>query len=137
VADVRVEHSHQVQRLDHVRAVLAGQREIGFEVVFAVEVLDLLDDFRRGLGRVTADLQQGQHQRGEFVAHRDAGETQADVATDTVERKRWPANVIAVGAQSDLVAQAGDVFQQASISWDLAPSSRDATISNGWVTFSR
>ena len=87
VTDIRVEHSHQVQCLNYIGAILAGQREIGFEVVFAVEVLDLLDDVRRGLGRVTAYLEQGQYQGCELVAHRNAGETQTDVATDSVERK--------------------------------------------------
>ena len=44
MTNVRIEHGHEVQRLDHVRAVLAGKRKIGFEVVFAVEILDLLAD---------------------------------------------------------------------------------------------
>ena len=113
VLDVRVEHGHQVQRLDHVRAVLAGQREVGFEAVVALQRLDLLDHFGRGLRRVTADLQQGQHQRGELVAHGDAGKTQADVAADAVERERRPARIVAVGLQGDLVAEAGNVLQQA------------------------
>ncbi len=113
VADGGVEHGHQVQRLDHVRAVLAGQREVGLEVVFAFDVLDLLDDLRRGLGRMTADLQQGQHQRGEFVAHGQAGEAQANVAADAVQGERRLAGVLAVGLEGDLVAEAGDVLQQA------------------------
>src|SRR3546814_4263109 len=37
VVDVRVQHSGRVQRLDHVRAVLARQRAIGFEAVFYLE----------------------------------------------------------------------------------------------------
>ncbi len=113
VLDVRVEHGHQVQRLDHVRAVLAGQREVGFEAIVAVERLDLLDHLRCGLRRMAADLQQGQHQRGELVAHGDAGETQADIAADAVERERRLACIVAVGLQGDLVAEAGDVLQQA------------------------
>jgi hypothetical protein len=44
---------------------------------FAVERLDLLDHFRLDLGRMAAGLQQRQHQRGEFVAHRDAGKFDA------------------------------------------------------------
>src|SRR3546814_1207304 len=47
VVDVRVQHRGQVQRLDHVRAVLARQREIGFEAVFAVERTHLLEQLRR------------------------------------------------------------------------------------------
>ena len=36
-------------------------------------VLHLLDQLGSGLGRVAANLQQRQHQRGEFVPHRQAG----------------------------------------------------------------
>lgn len=62
VLDARVEHGRQVQRLHHVRAVLARQREIGFELVIAIQVLHLLDQLGGGLGRVAAHLQQRQHQ---------------------------------------------------------------------------
>ncbi len=113
VADVGVEHGHQVQRLDHVRAVLAGQREVGFEVVFAFDVLDLLDDLRRSLGRMAAHLQQRQDQRGELVAHGQAGEAQADVTADAVERERRLARILAVGLEGDLVAETCNVLQHA------------------------
>ena len=73
VLDARVQHRGQVQRLHHVRAVLARQREIGFELIVAIQVLHLLDQLGSGLGRVAANLQQRQHQRGEFVPHRQAG----------------------------------------------------------------
>src|SRR5690606_26789226 len=43
VLDLRVQHAHQVQRLDHVRAVLAGQGEVGFELELAVQLLNLLN----------------------------------------------------------------------------------------------
>ena len=43
VLDVRIEHAHQVQGLYHVRAVLAGQGEVGFELELAVQLLNLLD----------------------------------------------------------------------------------------------
>src|SRR5690606_2687302 len=43
VLDLRVQHAHQVQGLYHVRAVLAGQGEVGFELELAVQLLDLLD----------------------------------------------------------------------------------------------
>ncbi|MNV49545.1 hypothetical protein D3C71_1415050 [compost metagenome] len=79
VLDARVEHRRQVERLDHVRAVLAGQREIGFELQLALQALHLLDQLGGGLGRVPAHLQQRQHQRGELVAHRQPGEGQVDV----------------------------------------------------------
>ena len=62
VSDVGVQYCHQVQRLDHVRAVLAGQRDVGFKVKLAVQVTNLLQQGRIGLGRVTAGLQQRQYQ---------------------------------------------------------------------------
>ena len=49
-------------------------RRVGLEPVVAFQVLHLLDQLGGGLGRVPADLQQRQHQRGELVAHRQAGE---------------------------------------------------------------
>src|SRR5690606_6357177 len=85
VTHVRVQHGHQVQRLHDVRAVLAGQGEVGLEVEFSFQTLDLFDDVLAFLGRMAANLQQGQHQGSEFVAHRQTGEGQADVAVDTVE----------------------------------------------------
>jgi len=112
VVDVGVEHGHQVQRLDHVRAVLAGQREVGFEAVFALERLDLLDQFWRQLRRMAADLQQREHQRGELMAHGQAGEMQVDLAVVAHQGKRWPARIVAGGVQANLVAQAVDVVQQ-------------------------
>ncbi|MNR07070.1 hypothetical protein D3C85_1231740 [compost metagenome] len=112
MADVRVEHGHQVQRLHHVRAVLAGQREIGFEVELALDRPDLLDHIARELGRVAADLQQGQHQRGELVAHGNAGEAQGDAGARAVQGERRATRVAAIGLQGDLVGQADDVLQQ-------------------------
>ena len=112
VANIGVKHGHQVQRLDHVRAVLAGQREIGLEVEFAFEVLNLGDHILGQLGRMAAHLQQGQYQGGELVAHRQAGETQADIAVRAIEGKRRLAAVAAISAQSDFVAQADDVIEQ-------------------------
>ena len=49
VADAGVEDAHQVQSLHHVRAVLAGQGEIGFKGKVAVQPLDLFDQILRGL----------------------------------------------------------------------------------------
>ncbi|MNZ43958.1 hypothetical protein D3C78_615730 [compost metagenome] len=112
VANVRVQYRHQVQRLDHVRAVLAGQREVSLEVELAFERADLFDHFGTGLRRVAADLQQGQHQRSEFVAHRDAGETQADIGTRAIDRERWLACIVTVVEQSNLAGKTGNVFQQ-------------------------
>jgi hypothetical protein len=45
VADARVHHAHQVQRLHDVRAVLAGEREIGLEGEVAVERPHLVEQF--------------------------------------------------------------------------------------------
>ncbi|MNC35532.1 hypothetical protein D3C75_840190 [compost metagenome] len=42
VFDARVQYRHQVQRLHHVRAVVAGERIIGFKLKITVEVTDLL-----------------------------------------------------------------------------------------------
>src|SRR5690606_7812103 len=77
VGDVRVQGGHQVQRLDHVGAVLAGQGDIGLEMVFAFEIADLVKQCRVSLGRVTTGLQQGQNQGSELVTHRDTGEAYA------------------------------------------------------------
>ncbi len=54
VGDVGVQYRHQVQRLDHVRAVLAGQRDVRLEVKLAFEVTNLLQQRRVCLGRVAA-----------------------------------------------------------------------------------
>ncbi|KAG1202191.1 hypothetical protein G6F35_012218 [Rhizopus arrhizus] len=113
VLDARVEHGGQVQRLHHVRAVLAGQREVGFELEVALQVLHLLDQLGGGLGRVAADLQQRQHQRGELVAHRQAGEGQVDVlARGAQVEGRHAALAVAQHLQRDLVRQAFQGLQQ-------------------------
>ena len=112
VPDVGVQHAHQVQRLHHVGAVLAGQREIGLEGVLPIEIAHLLDHVGRSLGRMAADLQQGQHERGEFMAHRDAGKAHADVGAEAVDREGRLARFAVVAAQADLVRQRGDLLQQ-------------------------
>ena len=112
VADVRVQHGHQVQRLDHVRAVLARQREVSLEAELAFEGADLFNHFDTGLRRVATDLQQGQHQRSEFMAHGDTGETQADLGTRAVDGERWLARIIAIGVQSNQRGEAGYVLQK-------------------------
>ena len=61
---------------------------------------------------MAAHLQQRQYQRGELVAHGNAGEGQADVRTGAVERERWTASVAAIGLQGDLVGQANDGLEQ-------------------------
>ena len=42
VLDARVQNRHQVQRLHHVRAVVAGERVIGFKFEITVDIADLL-----------------------------------------------------------------------------------------------
>ncbi|MNF56886.1 hypothetical protein D3C84_383890 [compost metagenome] len=77
VGDAGVQGGHQVQGLHHVRAVVAGEGDIGLEVELALEVPDLLQHGRIGLGGVAAALQQGEHQGGEFMTHGDAGKMHA------------------------------------------------------------
>ena len=85
--DPWIEDAHQVQRLDHVRTVLARQREVGFKLKVAVQVFDLFNHFLAGLGRMTTYLQQRQNKGGKFMAHGDAGESHADVAANTINGK--------------------------------------------------
>ena len=61
--DARIDHGHQVQRLHHVGAVLAGQREVGLEDVLACKTADAVEQLRGLLQRMAANLQQRQHQR--------------------------------------------------------------------------
>eukprot|EP01136_Pigoraptor_vietnamica_P011530 Opistho-1_new@50476 len=56
VADVRVQHRHQVERLHDVGAVLAAQRKEGLEEIVAFEAPDLFDHFGRRLRGVPANL---------------------------------------------------------------------------------
>ncbi len=57
-----IQHGQQVQGLNDIRTVLAGQREIGLEHVAPTERTCLLDDLCVLARRVPADLQQSQHQ---------------------------------------------------------------------------
>jgi hypothetical protein len=115
MADARIEHRHQVQRLHDVGAVLARQREIGLEAVVAVEMLHLLDDVLRELRRMTADLQQRQHQRRELMAQRNAGKAQVDVLPRRAERERRRAlGSIGYFVDVDLVRQQCQILQQAA-----------------------
>ena len=57
--DIGVERRHDVQRLDHVGAILAGQREECFEVIFAVEFGDLCEQVGVFFWCVTSDVEQG------------------------------------------------------------------------------
>nr|GEU28309.1 hypothetical protein [Tanacetum cinerariifolium] len=111
--DARVDHRHGVQCLHDFRAVMARQRNKGFELEVAVEIADLLDDGVVELDGVAAYLQQGQHQRSEFVAHRHTGKTHADVGACTVDAERRSAYASFQALdQRDLVAQQDDFLEQ-------------------------
>ncbi|OIQ84088.1 hypothetical protein GALL_340830 [mine drainage metagenome] len=113
VGDVGVEHGHQVQGLHHFRAVLAGERNIGLEMKPALQVADLFDDFIAGPGGVAANLQHGQYQGREFMAHGDAGESDADVAARAVEGKRWrPLGTVAPLVERNQSGQPGNIHKQ-------------------------
>ncbi len=62
VRDTRVDHRHQVQRLHHVRAVMAGERIIGFEVEIAFQRGNLIQQLLRFFRRMPTGLQQCQNQ---------------------------------------------------------------------------
>ena len=106
VADARVEDADRVQRLNDLGAVLAGLGEIGLEPVVALERLDLLDRLGRDLRRMAARLQEREHERVEFVAHRQAGEGDDGVLARRADREGGLARVVAVGDERDAVARA-------------------------------
>jgi len=68
-----IEYRHQVECLHHIGTVVAGQRDKGFKAEVALNRTNLFGGGWIHLGRVTANLEQGQHQRGEFVAHGNPG----------------------------------------------------------------
>src|SRR3546814_1536566 len=96
VGDARVDDAHQIERLHDVGAVLARQREIGFEMIVAVERADLLQHLGRGLGGVAPDLQQREDERGEFMAERDAREAHGRSEEHTSELQSLMRNSYAV-----------------------------------------
>ncbi len=110
--DVGIEHAHQVQCLHSVRATVAGERHEGLEAEVAIKAAHLLDHVVSDLGRVATHLQQGQHQRGELMAHGNAGKAHGDVRAQAVDRKGGLARILAVQAQRNLVGQRSDVLQQ-------------------------
>src|SRR3546814_4492259 len=87
--------SHQVQRLHHVGAVLAGQRKIGLEFVIAVEIADLSDNCLVQLDGMAANLQQRQHERSELVTNGNSGKTHNDIRTAAIDAERRFAFVVA------------------------------------------
>ena len=116
VADVRVQHADDVEGLHHVGAVLAGEREERLEVVGALDRPDLLGDVVGDAGRVTADVEEREHERRELVAERDAGERDLHrrAHADDVERRHPDVRAVTTdghefGQRRDLVEQAGEV----------------------------
>src|SRR5690606_15960447 len=63
------------------------------------------------LHRVAADLQQRQHQRSEFMPHRDAREADRDVGAGADDGERGLARVVAL-AQGNLVGSRSNLAQQ-------------------------
>ncbi len=112
VRDARIEHAHQVQGLHDVRAVLAGEREVGLEVQFAVQVADLLLQFLRLLRRVTADLEESECEGGELVTERDAGEADLDIGADPVDGERGASCVVVAALVGDLVRHRRDLVEK-------------------------
>jgi len=113
VRDVGVQGRHQVQRLHHIGAVVAGQRVVGLEVQRRVDGLDLLQQVGRFLGGMAADVQQRQHQGGELMAQGHAGKAHAAVHAGVGDQERGLAHVQVVGFDHrDLVAERRDVGQQ-------------------------
>ena len=102
MAHTRIEHRHQVQRLDHIGAVVAGQAHPGGERKLAVERLDLFDHFGLDLGRMTAGPEDGEQQRSEFMAHGQGGEMHAHVLAGAGDLERRLARELTVEARADL-----------------------------------
>ena len=109
-----VEYGHQVQRLNDIGAVVAGERNEGLESEAAGQGLDLLDHGGVDLGRMAAGLQQGEDQRRKLMAHRDAGEMDARRFARQADGKGRAQRGIAVLAQADLGGERRDVEQQAA-----------------------
>ncbi|MPN47864.1 hypothetical protein SDC9_195468 [bioreactor metagenome] len=61
---------------------------------------------------MATDLQQGQHQRSEFMPHGDAGKTQADLGTRAVDGERGLACIVTLGFQGNPRGEAGYVLQK-------------------------
>ena len=114
VGDVRIDDRHQVECLDHVRAIVAVERNVGFEGEFARKSLDTGDDFRLYLGWIAAALQQRKDQRSKFMAHRDAGKADTRRFSSCRHTERRVTGVAAVVTYGDLVRQAGQIFEQAA-----------------------
>ena len=112
VANAGIEHGHDVERLYHIGAVLAGQGEIGLEEVVAFDCANLRGCLFADTRRVSTNLQQCEHQRGEFMPKRNTGEMHLCASGDTGNGEGRSPHILAIATGTDLVAQTGNLFQQ-------------------------
>ena len=87
-----VNRGHEIEGLHDVRAVVAAQRDEGFEFVVAGQIADLLDHAGVHLGWIATHLQKRQNERGELVAHGQASKSGNTAFVHIVQRcdtKRW------------------------------------------------
>ncbi len=112
-AESGVAQRDQRQRLHHIGAVVAGEREIHFECMGSGQSVDLGQGFVRHLGRMATGPQQRQHQRGELMPQRQAGKAHAIMRCGGgADGEAGLAAVRAVETDRNLVGQGGDFAQQ-------------------------
>ena len=136
--DARVEHAIRFSACTTSGQFWQDEREVGLEVrsrrrAPAICSSTLGVDLRR----VAADLQQRQHQRGELVAQRDAGEADADVGAGAVDARTTGLRVVVVGVgRRVILSRQRRRSRRAARAAraDLALSSSEATSSIGCVT---
>lgn len=114
VLDARVQNRHQVQRLHDIRAVMTRERDVGLESqrLRGVDGANLLDEFGIHLGWMAADLQQAQHEGGELMAERDAGEADPGLFAGASDGERGFAGICAVFPHADKRGERLDLVQQ-------------------------
>ena len=112
VRDARVEHRHQVQRLHHVGAVLAGQREIGLEAEVAVESRTCSISSCAAFGGWPPTCSSASTSEvNSWPIGRPAKRTPISVPARRITKLRR-ARIVAGGCDGDLVGQRGDLVQQ-------------------------
>ncbi|MNM58678.1 hypothetical protein D3C81_699170 [compost metagenome] len=84
-----IQNAKQVQCLNDVRAVMAGQADIGFKTIFASNPLDLINNMLFNLGRSSADLQQSQYQGSKLMAQWDTGKGDAGLFPNAIHAEAW------------------------------------------------
>ena len=71
--DVRIEQRHDIECLDHIRAVCAGERDVGLEIDVGLDGLDAAcERLVRHVAPLSVGIEQGQQQGGELMAIGDA-----------------------------------------------------------------